>query len=100
MLKVSMQSKAVGGSSEGCGWQHDHYINFNEMNTNLSNVICSVLRVMSFIHLQHLYYVLCLVSSTWLQILERMNTYYMILQFLNTYINITTQSIHEIFLFV
>jgi hypothetical protein len=40
------------------------------MQTNLWNVICSVLGVMGFIHLQHLHDMLCLVSGTWFQILE------------------------------
>jgi hypothetical protein len=40
------------------------------MHTNLWNVICTVLGVMGFIHLQHLHYMLCLVSGTWFQTLE------------------------------
>jgi hypothetical protein len=38
--------------------------------TNLWNVICCVSGVMGFIHLEHLHYMLRLVSGTWLQILE------------------------------
>ena len=47
--------------------------------TNLWNVVCCVLGVMGFIHLQHLHYMLCLVSGTCLQILGGEKRQYIII---------------------